>query len=183
MLGVTWHDMYPCENLNFILGQGSSQHSACITSFGRFDPTFAKGFKGQEEGILPEDMKDITEINGEILWKLFKIISHETCHVFGVLHCNVFDCLMNSSSSTSEAMSQPLYLCPFCMSKIQHFKLSLCVTEDPKNLTISSHFKQLLEFLKSVYDGNEGMRYGKADETLQWLQRMSEYLEHLSDLE
>jgi len=40
-------------------------------------------------------------------------------HMFGVLHCCYYRCLMNGSSSIEEVDSQPPYLCGMCLKKLQ----------------------------------------------------------------
>ena len=62
-------------------------------------------------------------------------MSHELCHLFGLAHCHYFQCAMNESSSIAEAATQPLFLCPICLRKLDHF----C------HLDISSRFSGLLE--------------------------------------
>ena len=47
------------------------------------------------------------------------MVSHEACHLFGLVHCTYFQCSMNESTSLQEALSQPLFLCLVCLSKVQ----------------------------------------------------------------
>lgn len=177
IIGLSWSDMYPCEKLNFILGQGSYQHSACVSSFGRFDPNFVKGFKGQEEGITPEEMKDVSEIDGNLLWKLMKVLSHETCHVVGLSHCTVFECAMNESHSSHEALSQPLYLCPLCMSKIQHLQTTLRTEANLDDNMVKSHLSSILDFLRIVFTSDQdSLTNQKFENTIKWFQSVIDYL-------
>ncbi|XP_077994230.1 archaemetzincin-2-like [Glandiceps talaboti] len=113
VVGLSWTDLYPCEELNFVLGEASYKHRSAVFSFGRYEPKSYQGNKG-------DDDPGINAIDGEILWRLIKVMSHETCHVFGLAHCVYFDCAMNESGSVEEAMSQPLFLCPICLRKLQH---------------------------------------------------------------
>lgn len=46
-------------------------------------------------------------------------MSHELCHIFGLKHCYYFNCAMNESNSIAEAATQPLFLCPICLRKMQ----------------------------------------------------------------
>ena len=46
-------------------------------------------------------------------------MSHELCHIFGLKHCFYFNCAMNESGSIAEAATQPLFLCPICLRKMQ----------------------------------------------------------------
>jgi archaemetzincin len=49
-----------------------------------------------------------------------QVVSHEVCHLFRLVHCEFFHCAMNESTTMSEAMSQPLFLCPVCLRKLHH---------------------------------------------------------------
>nr|CAB3262909.1 uncharacterized protein LOC100184998 [Phallusia mammillata] len=154
IVAVTWDDLYPCKDLNFVLGQASFHHYCCVASFGRFDPTYLRGFKGNTEGITADDMKDITSINAPALWKLVKVLIHETCHVFGLNHCAMFACLMNASCSSEEALNQPLLLCPLCMRKIHH---ACSMWPTTKNLfEINSHLASMWQFLKFIFESLPG---------------------------
>lgn len=109
ILGFVWTDVFP-ENYNFVLGEASAKHKTGIFSFGRFPPST----------FDPDKPQDITEITGDVIWKLIKVVSHEVCHLFGLMHCEYFHCAMNESSTVGEAMSQPLFLCPVCLRKLHH---------------------------------------------------------------
>ena len=50
---------------------------------------------------------------------LLQVITHETCHMFGLGHCVYFHCLMNDSNSITQAEQQPLFLCPICLRKLR----------------------------------------------------------------
>ncbi|KAJ8024094.1 Archaemetzincin-2 [Holothuria leucospilota] len=116
ILGLTWTDLYPKEELNFVLGEASYHHKCGVFSFGRFEP---QTFEGQATSDN-EDDTDL-ELDGEIVWKMLRVATHETCHLFGLQHCVFFHCAMNGSSSISEAITQPLFLCPVCLRKLQKF--------------------------------------------------------------
>lgn len=64
IMGIIWTDLYPCEALNFVLGEASNLHKAGIHSFGRFEP----------KTYDPESHKDIAEIDGKLIWRLIKVI-------------------------------------------------------------------------------------------------------------
>ena len=63
IMGIIWTDLYPCEKLNFVLGEASNLHKAGIHCFGRFEP------KTYEQ----ESHKDISEIDGKLIWRLIKV--------------------------------------------------------------------------------------------------------------
>jgi len=48
-----------------------------------------------------------------------KLLLHSTVHMFGVLHCCYYRCLMNGARTCEEADSLPPYLCGLCLKKLQ----------------------------------------------------------------
>jgi len=67
---------------------------------------------------------------------------------------------MNQSCTVAEAMSQPLYLCPVCMRKLQ------------KVLRFSSvvqYMKNMLHFLRLLPDA--GLANRQLTDTVAWLER------------
>ena len=44
---------------------------------------------------------------------------HEITHMFGVLHCMYYQCIMNGSNQTEEYTIKPAELCPICLRKLQ----------------------------------------------------------------
>ncbi|KAJ8298688.1 hypothetical protein KUTeg_022748 [Tegillarca granosa] len=62
IMGMSWSDLYPCEDLNFVLGEASNRHKSGVFSFGRYEP------KSFSESNHPE----VTDIDTHVLWKLFK---------------------------------------------------------------------------------------------------------------
>ena len=63
IMGIIWTDLYPCEALNFVLGEASNIHKAGIHCFGRFEP----------KSYHAEGHQDITEIDGKLIWRLIKV--------------------------------------------------------------------------------------------------------------
>lgn len=62
MLGVTWTDLYPSEELNFVLGEAAARHYTATFCFGHYEP------KSYCEGKQP-----IEQIDGFILWRMLKV--------------------------------------------------------------------------------------------------------------
>ena len=52
------------ENYNFVLGEASPKHRSGMFSFGRFPPS----------SFDPSNPQDLTEITGEVIWKLIKVV-------------------------------------------------------------------------------------------------------------
>ena len=89
-----------------------------------------------------------------------QVLSHETCHLFYMSHCVFFECLMNKSHSVAEAMSQPLYLCPVCLRKLQKVLRFPSVVE---------YMKNLLKFLRRLADA--GLANEQLTNTVLWFER------------
>ncbi|KAL3841623.1 hypothetical protein ACJMK2_019737 [Sinanodonta woodiana] len=148
IMGITWTDLYPKEELNFVLGEASGAHKSGVFSFGRFEP----------KSYNPEMSSDIFEIDEKILWRLLKVMSHEVCHIFGLNHCEYFLCAMNESTSLHEAMSQPLFLCPVCLRKLQ----TVC------KFDLIQRFQILETFLSQL---NRSWYIPEIARSIEWLQK------------
>lgn len=159
ILGITWTDLYPAEDLNFTLGETSYRHSAGVFSFGRFEP---KQFKDGKK------VEDISEVDELLIWKLLRVTVHELCHLYGLKHCEVFHCAMNDSTSVEEALSQPIFLCPICLRKLQkacEFKLV-------------ERYSKMLDFFESLCDSKPYYRFAHAKD---WLKDCKEFLDSTSE--
>ena len=154
-VGISWTDLYPSEDLNFVLGEAHSALNAGVLSFGRFEP------KAYKDGQVPPP---IESFNGKLLWRMLKVLSHETCHIFGLAHCVYFECNMNESTSLPEAMSQPLYLCPVCLRKLQ----KVCKFDLKERYTLILNF--LEEIISEYHDCDKFIT------TIKWLRRCLDLL-------
>ncbi|KAL5007341.1 hypothetical protein ScPMuIL_016147 [Solemya velum] len=153
ILGIIWTDLYPSEDLNFVLGQAFFNHKSGIFCFGRFEP------KTFDEATS----RDISVVDANLIWKLLKVICHETCHLFGLSHCEFFSCLMNASSSVVEALSQPLFLCPVCLHKLQE----VC------QFNICTRYLEIQDLLKEIHSQFPHERFSQS---LSWLEKCLEFL-------
>jgi archaemetzincin len=104
--GVTMEDLYPDPSWNYVFGQASLSDRVGIYSLVRFYPAFW----GLDDG--PEAQK-------LGLRRSLKTLVHETGHMFGVNHCQKYECLMNGSNNLPEADRQPIHLCPDCLKKFR----------------------------------------------------------------
>lgn len=87
-------------------------------------------------------------------------------------HCAYFECAMNESKSILEAESQPLFLCPVCLRKLQK----------AINFDVFERYKALYHFLDSLIkydisrkDCNEGLSASfkcKFKAAIHWLKSM-----------
>ena len=100
---------------------------------------------------------------------LFQVITHETCHLFGLQHCWYFQCTMNESNSMQEAASQPIFLCPVCLRKLQH-----CCGFD-----VLSRYKKMLLFFQDISDIYPTPEFIYS---VKWLEKCIKFLEINSDV-
>jgi archaemetzincin len=106
LIAVTMEDLYPDEQWNFVFGQAMLQGGAGVFSFARYDPAF-----------YDEDRTDQTQ--ALILQRSCKVLSHEMGHMFGLMHCVFYECIMDGSNHLGETDSRPMHLCPVCLRKLQ----------------------------------------------------------------
>jgi archaemetzincin len=107
ILAVTMEDLYPDPSWNFVFGQALIGQRVGVFSFARYDPAFYK----QQRAFGSERI---------LLHRSCKVLAHETCHMFGILHCIHYHCLMNGSNHLEESDRRPLHLCPVCLRKLYH---------------------------------------------------------------
>ncbi|KAK3718285.1 hypothetical protein QZH41_010095, partial [Actinostola sp. cb2023] len=164
IVGITWEDLYPSDDWNFVLGEASSVDGCAAMSFGHYEPAdsqkmYSSGNKNCPENCMKSSRKGCDDFNFKN-GKEFnsnsrhqddaedkvdgpKVISHELGHVFGITHCVYFACAMNESSSVLEAVNQPLFLCPVCLRKVQR----------AAGFDVTERYLKLRDFLEMVYAG------------------------------
>jgi archaemetzincin len=107
VLAITMEDLYPDPSWNFVFGQASLREGVGVYSFARYDPAFY----GKKRG------KDYEKV---LLRRSCKVLVHETGHMFGLMHCIYFKCVLNGSNHLKESDSRPVHLCPVCLRKLQY---------------------------------------------------------------
>jgi archaemetzincin len=107
LLAITMEDLYPLPSWNFVFGQASLRERVGVYSFARYDPAFY----GKKRA------RDYEKI---LLRRSCKVLVHETGHMFGLMHCIYFKCVLNGSNHLKESDSRPMHLCPVCLHKLQH---------------------------------------------------------------
>ena len=100
-IAVTSNDLYPKDDWNFVFGQANIKKRVGVSSIFR----------------LTYDDLDTTNYH-LFLKRIAETTTHETCHMFSMLHCKDYKCMMNGSMHLEEADSKPLYLCPECLAKL-----------------------------------------------------------------
>jgi archaemetzincin len=129
-LGITMSDLYPDEHWNFVFGQASFDQRVGVYSLIRYTNRFW-------------GMPETEESKSQFLRRSFKILAHETGHMFFIAHCTVNECLMNGCNSLGELDRNTMHLCPVCLNKLQwNLKFDL-----------RRHYRQLRDIYKqSNYD-------------------------------
>jgi len=105
-LGVTMTDLYPDERWNYVFGQATLEQRVGVYSLARYFPEFWH-------------RPDTPEARRLALLRSYKVLSHETGHMFSMLHCTRYECNMNGSNSLEEMDSEPAHLCPECLKMLQ----------------------------------------------------------------
>jgi len=106
LLGVTMEDLYPDPAWNYVFGQASLGDRVGVYSLVRFYPAFwgqAESDEGDRRGLQ----------------RSLATLVHETGHMFGVAHCQKYECVMNGSNSLGESDRRPIHLCPECLRKFR----------------------------------------------------------------
>jgi len=104
-LGVTMKDIYPGPGWNYVFGEAFLERRVGVYSLARYRP----GFWGEPDSPAARRLARL---------RAFKVLAHETAHMFGLEHCIDFECVVNGSNSLEESDRQPLHLCPVCLRKL-----------------------------------------------------------------
>ncbi len=100
-IALTASDLWPGKGWNFVFGQASLVDRVGVWSIYRNgDPDKSdKAFR-------------------LCLLRTMKTATHETGHMFSMLHCIACECNMCGSNSRTESDRRPLALCPQCLAKV-----------------------------------------------------------------
>jgi archaemetzincin len=142
VLGVTVHDLYPHDTWSFVFGEALLDDRVGVFSVARYDPAFYGKPAGDPSLLLRRSCK---------------VLAHETCHMFGMLHCVFFNCLMNGSNHLAESDRRPLHLCPVDLRKLQWIL----------GFDIADSYRRLLAF----------WREAGVDDEVEWIQRRLKLIE------
>jgi len=126
-LGITMEDLCTPDT-NFVFGIGSMKHRVGVYSLARYYPEFWGNPRKDGDTHLA-------------LMRAFKVLNHETGHMFGLTHCIFYKCSMNGANTLDETDVTPLHYCPVCAKKLEWN-----IGQDSVK-----RFEQLIEFYKK-YD-------------------------------
>jgi len=113
LIAVTVIDLYPADDWNFVFGQASIVYGVGVFSFARY--------------AAPE--------RPWALSRAFKVLAHESGHMFGIYHCTHFHCLMNGSNHLFEMDSAPIHACPIDLRKL-YFSIGFDPVDRYRNLAL-----------------------------------------------
>jgi archaemetzincin len=105
LMAVTMTDLYPDETWNFVFGMASFDERVGVQSFARQDPAFFG--EPRAAGWQLTALRRAT-------WT----VVHEVSHMFGMHHCQYYECVIGGSNNQAESDRAPLHACPVCMHKL-----------------------------------------------------------------
>ena len=105
-IGATMSDVYPGPGWNFVFGQGSPAGKVGVYSLARFFEDSCGNTRTPEGNRLA-------------LKRGCALVVHELGHMFRLVHCKKYQCVMNGSNSLDETDRRPMTLCPDCLKKLQ----------------------------------------------------------------
>ncbi len=103
LVGITDVDLY-APVLTFVFGEAQLNGTCAILSSFRLRNEFYG---------IPSDASILQQ-------RIVKESVHETGHLFGLIHCHTFDCVMRSSTYVEEIDLKTAILCPACREKLQN---------------------------------------------------------------
>lgn len=104
ILGVTMTDLYPGINWNYCFGWANFNRGSGVFSFKRYEPDYDGNTHSYEDYIR----------------LACHTMAHEICHMFNLVHCIHYECLMNGYNSLQEQIQRKNNtLCPVCIKKLK----------------------------------------------------------------
>ncbi len=103
LIAFTTSDLWPGEDWNFVFGQASLRQRVGVWSI------YRNGDPRQDDRAF-----------GICLRRTIKTATHETGHMFSMMHCTLYECNMCGSNHRGESDRRPLALCPHCLAKLCH---------------------------------------------------------------
>jgi len=100
-IALTASDLWPGRGWNFVFGQASLRERVGVWSIYR---------NGD-----PDESEEAFRL---CLLRTLKTATHETGHMFSMLHCTLYECNMCGSNHREESDRRPIMLCPECVAKI-----------------------------------------------------------------
>ncbi len=103
LIAFTTSDLWPGRGWNFVFGQALLRGRVGVWSI------YRNG-----------DPDESDESYRLCLRRTLKTATHETGHMFSMMHCTLYECNMCGSNHRAESDRRPLALCPHCLAKIRY---------------------------------------------------------------
>jgi archaemetzincin len=132
LIGCTSLDIYPDPKWNFVFGKASLRKRVAVWSTRRLEKL---GFDANE--------------NQHIVQRNLKTASHESAHIFSLLHCVDHRCLMNGSANLQDSDRRPMHLCNSCLGKL-HWN---------RKFDLEQRFALLFNYWDTADDVDEMLHY------------------------
>jgi archaemetzincin len=107
LLAITMEDLYPEPSWNYVFGEATLDNRVGVYSLARYQA----GFWGERE---------TGERRALATLRSYKVLAHETGHMFALHHCRRYECVMNGSNSLEEMDRAPVEPCPVCLEMLQY---------------------------------------------------------------
>jgi archaemetzincin len=122
LIAFTTSDLWPGEGWNFVFGQASLRERVGVWSI------YRNGDPRQNDDAFRLCLR-----------RTIKTATHETGHMFSMMHCTLYECNMCGSNHRAESDRRPLALCPHCLAKLCH-----ATGADPRK-----RFEKLIAFYRA----------------------------------
>ena len=106
LLAITMEDLYPEPSWNFVFGQASMTERVGVYSFARYDPAFYGEARGKDYEAL-------------LLRRSVKVLTHETGHMFGLVHCSERSCAMSLATNVRQIDGKKAAWCSACAARLR----------------------------------------------------------------
>jgi len=132
-------DIYPTEEnekgLKFVKGLAFPAFNTAVFSFARYAREAAEWDEKEEQTLSRQT----------------NVMTHEISHLFGLMHCPYYECLMNGGKSPEEGRRKPkpIVVCPVCLKKL-HCNLKFQTAD---------RFIKLMEICKELNFMEEAQAY------------------------
>uniref|UniRef100_A0A7S4DMS1 Archaemetzincin-2 n=1 Tax=Lotharella globosa TaxID=91324 RepID=A0A7S4DMS1_9EUKA len=138
-IGVTMADLYPGEGWNFVYGQADIVDGLGVFSFSRYnDNGYVFQWGDDLKKASANQVQPDGTVDSKLLYRSCKVLTHEAGHLFGMLHCTFYECLMCGCNHLEEFDKRPMYLCPVDLRKLQ----------SSLKFDVAIRYKNLLEIVK-----------------------------------
>jgi len=100
-IAFTASDLWPGEGWNFVFGQASLRGRVGVWSI------YRNGDPDKDDATFRLCLR-----------RTLQTATHETGHMFSMMHCTLFECNMCGCNHRAESDRRPLALCPHCLAKL-----------------------------------------------------------------